>query len=160
MMRRKPCQHCHGTGSARYYEIGDEGMGPEARPKLEHLCRCGDCGNWFDTRDARAFVPNWKPGNIEDFKDLESSCPACQQMSDAATAWALWNGCQGVFSCSVFNSRKEALDAKGDCEVFEKVVPVRVVVEYEWRWLDRDHCEAEAEKCRSVDANKKAPGTE
>ena len=135
----------------------DEKMGPITKPKPEQLCRCGDCGNWFDRRDKRAFVNNWKPGDREEFKDLGQSCPACQQMSAAARAWALWNGCQGVFSCSVFNSRKEAFDAKGDCEAFEKIVPVRIVVERKDQWFYRDCEEREWEKLRGDGANKKAP---
>lgn len=54
-------------------------------------------------------------------------------------AWALWNSCQGVFTCGVFHTLREA------CEQMEKypsegerVVPVTITVDPPSKWMDRE----------------------
>jgi DNA-binding XRE family transcriptional regulator len=39
-MRRMKCQHCNGSGGARYFEVGDEGVPGPSRPVLGkcHVC--------------------------------------------------------------------------------------------------------------------------
>lgn len=88
--------------------------------------RCRDCGHFFDPSDGRAFVhvPS------ERYPDLGHACPACHQMARSAEAWAVWNGCQGVFTDQVYHRKDDALTAmKEEPEVYEAVVPVRVIVE-------------------------------
>jgi hypothetical protein len=54
-------------------------------------------------------------------------------------AWACWNSCQGVFTDAVFHSKADAMDAmKGNEEVYDKVVPVRVHIEPESEWEFRE----------------------
>ena len=83
---------------------------------------CDTCGNLYDVNDPRAFT-----------EDHILQCPLCKdQFLRGATAWAIWNDCQGVFACSVFHSKSEAdaaLQEKswGDA----KVVPVRIYKERE-----------------------------
>lgn len=107
---------------------------------------CDDCGHIFDPSDSRAFL---KPEEKK-YAHLENSCPACQQMQSGATAWAIWNDCQGIFTCSIFHSKKEAekILGKDFTRDQEKVVPVRVLVEPEDNWWMRDMHEKEAEKYR------------
>lgn len=69
-----------------------------------------------------------------------------------AEAWAVWNDCQGVFSCSVTHSKKEAeaiLEKMkaADC----RVVPVRVIVEPEVNHWYREAAEREQERLREHD---------
>lgn len=69
-----------------------------------------------------------------------------------AEAWAVWNDCQGVFTCSVTHSKKEAeailekMKAE-DC----RVVPVRVIVEPEVNHWYREAAEREQERLREHD---------
>lgn len=85
--------------------------------------RCAECGHDFDIRDRRGYVPKDKPD--------DATCPACWlERHEGAPAWAISNDCQGVFACSVFHSKREAVEALAqfgwhDC----RIVPVRVHAE-------------------------------
>jgi hypothetical protein len=103
--------------------------------KQDHIRDCGECGMIFDARDRRAFVPE----NAKLYPKLEPVCPACNMINHGAEAWACWNGCQGVFTDAVFNSRAEANAKKEEWgEAVEKVVPVCVIVEPEDNWFGRE----------------------
>ena len=58
------------------------------------------------------------------------------------TAWALWNSCQGVFTCGVFHSLKEAREnvEKHPSEGM-RVVPVTITVDPPAKWMDREMSE-------------------
>ena len=70
-------------------------------------------------------------------------------------AWALWNNCQGVFSCSVFRTKTEADIALAQWHVAAEerggpgsldgiiVVPVKIDVEPKERWFFREAIERE-----------------
>lgn len=103
----------------------------------DHIATCGDCEHLFDTRDDRAFVLN--DADKKKYPELHSVCPACNQVSDASKAWAVWNDCQGIFTNAVFNSRAEAMACLAETFTVdqESVVPVRVLVEPEENWWHR-----------------------
>lgn len=103
---------------------------------------CTQCDHLFDPSDERAFVSEKRP-------DL-NSCPACTIMGIRSTeAWAVYNGCQGVFTCGVGSSKADAVTRleSGDYEGAGcEVVPVRIVVEPEERryireWMERDRAQ-------------------
>jgi hypothetical protein len=100
---------------------------------------CGDCGHFFDPADKRAHIPSdrsdrrWTP-----------VCPCCATMTlSGDEAWAVWNSCQGVFTCGVAHSRAAAVEKLKDYDgVADKVIPVRVYAEPEDRrdmreWSER-----------------------
>jgi len=93
---------------------------------------CTECGHFFDPADKRALV-------FEERPDL-TTCPACAIMGiKSVGAWAVYNGCQGIFTCGVGNSRKDA-EARLNSGDYEgagcTVVPVRVIVEPDdRRWI-------------------------
>jgi len=105
---------------------------------------CGRCGHAFDRDDRRGFVPTHR----RLYPELTPVCPACHQMSDAAEAWAVWNGCQGIFTCSIFHRRREAEDCLRATfsSASERVVPVRVLIEPEDDWWLREEREREADR--------------
>lgn len=110
-------------------------LAAEVRAPLR-IARCDDCGFYFDAADRRGFVPE----EPQERHRYGQHCPACQiEQHGGVEAWALWNGCQGVFTDAVTHTKAEAhaLWAQHECrEVFDKVVPVRIHVEHEdnvWR---------------------------
>ena len=57
-------------------------------------------------------------------------------------AWAIWNGCQGVFTCSVRHRRSECEEIMGEYDGC-KIVPVTVVVDEPSGWWRRHVAEDE-----------------
>lgn len=53
-------------------------------------------------------------------------------------AWAIWNRCEGVFTCSVFHRRSEAVESLRSTP-FDggRVVPVTITVDLPEKWSDR-----------------------
>lgn len=82
---------------------------------------CWRCDNKFPRADKRGFYSKERP-------DL-AMCPLCNATRNGE-AWAIWNGCNGVFTTEVYDT-KAAADA--ECAKLEwdgcKVVPVRVILE-------------------------------
>lgn len=109
------------------------------------IVRCNDCGHYFDAADRRGYVPELP----EDVRRYGEHCPACQmEQHGGAEGWALWNGCQGVFTDAVTHTRAEA-EARwaelGWGDVIDKVVPVRIHVEREDNVWQREMAERERE---------------
>ena len=120
-------------------------LAAEIRAPLR-IVRCGDCGHYFDAADRRGHVPR----DAADVRRYGKTCPACwQEQHGGAEGWALWNGCQGVFTDAVTHSKAdaEALLAKHEYSgVFEKVVPVRIHVERDDNVWRREMAEREREE--------------
>jgi hypothetical protein len=104
-------------------------------PRLPKMLICRACDHRFDPRDERARVFPNSP-------DLDA-CPACNAIENQGReAWAVWNSCNGVFSCSVAETKEaatERLNAGGFDPSSESVIPVVIVygkpfiVEPSWR---------------------------
>jgi hypothetical protein len=79
---------------------------------------CDNCEHFFDPTDKRAFLHG-----------PYAECPLCATLNHrSTTAWAVWNGCNGVFEDRVTREEAEKLlreeyDGVGTC-----VVPVVVVM--------------------------------
>lgn len=103
---------------------------------IRRKATCGDCGHFFDPADERCFRSDHAFYRDPRYRGLGSICPACNQMKDGATAWAVHNDCNGVFT-SMLHATKADADAQAkplECGV----VPVRVLIEPEDNWDRRD----------------------
>ena len=100
-------------------------------PRLPKMLVCHACEMRFDPRDKRAGVFPERP-------DL-NSCPACSAIENhGCEAWAVWNSCNGVFSCSVAETKERATERLNTAGYFdptsESVIPVTIV--YGDRFID------------------------
>lgn len=87
------------------------------------MLTCIECGFDFDQRDPRAGVFEGRP-------DL-SRCPACYMLESGRTGWAVWNDCNGIFGCSVRETKESAQERLHTAGYFdpasETVAPVVIV---------------------------------
>jgi hypothetical protein len=102
--------------------------------------KCDECENVFDSLDTRS-SPAKQEGEI-------SYCPLCAyQRFHGSEAWAVWNGCQGVW-CDYIGWQKDEitkiLNEKFAGDDDAKVVPVRVYVETSDRVFFREWWESQA----------------
>lgn len=92
-------------------------------PRLPKMLVCAACENRFDPRDDRAAI-------FPDSPTL-NACPACNTLRRGRAAWAVWNSCNGVFSCSVAETKESATARLNSAGYFDKasesVVPVVIV---------------------------------
>lgn len=84
---------------------------------------CTECEMRFDPRDARAAVYADRPSL--------NACPACNAVRRGRAAWAVYNGCNGIFGCSVRETKDGAIERLQTAGYFdpasESVVPVIIL---------------------------------
>ncbi len=105
----------------------------------DRMLTCDECGHLFDPSDTRAFA----------YPDAGPRCAYCWAMTiTGAEAWAVWNNCEGIFTCSVTHTKEEAeaILKRSGCGPDEKVVPVRVLLELEQHRWRREAEERDAAK--------------
>lgn len=116
-------------GSEGYLAEKEQATAPDTPADdclYDHMRECADCLNYFDRYDDRAQAEKMGLEGVE----RDALCPACKALREGDKLWALWNGCNGTFSDEIFYFKEDAeAEMRATPEMYEKVVPVRVVPE-------------------------------